>query len=153
MILGVNMKKICLICSSGGHLTELKQIIPAVLGQEYFFITMKKEDTLNMKNTYFMIDASRNPITIVLSFFHSFYYFLKLRPDIIITTGAGFAVPFCYIGKLFGKKIIYVESICRINSKSLAGRLIYPIADHFLVQWRRSLKFWGKKAQYHGGII
>ena len=57
----------------------------------------------------------------------------------------------CYLGKLFGKKIVYIESYARMNNKSLSGKLIYPIASLFIVQWKEMLKLY-PKAKYLGGI-
>ena len=50
----------------------------------------------------------------------------------------------CYIGKIFGSKIIFIETFANRNSKTLSGRLVYPIADLFLVQWEEMLKLYPK---------
>lgn len=76
----------------------------------------------------------------------------KEKPDVIITTGALAAFPFCLIGKLMRKKIIYIETFARVNGKSLTGKLVYPFADLFLVQWEELLKLY-PKAKYVGGIF
>ena len=60
--------------------------------------------------------------------------------------------PFCLVGKLKRKKIIYIESFARVDKKSLTGRLVYPFADLFLVQWEPMLKCY-PKAEYVGGIF
>lgn len=57
------------------------------------------------------------------------------RPDAILSTGAGLAVPFFLVGKLLGVRLVYVESLTRTESPSLTGRLVYPLADRFFVQW------------------
>ena len=57
----------------------------------------------------------------------------------------------CYIGKLFGKKVIFIESFGKRTSPTLSGRLVYPIASIFIVQWKTMLKFY-PKAKYFGGI-
>lgn len=76
----------------------------------------------------------------------------KEKPDCVITTGALIAFPFCVIAKMLKKKVIYIESFARVNSKSLTGRLVYPFADLFLVQWESMLELY-PKAQYVGGIF
>lgn len=65
----------------------------------------------------------------------SIVIFLRERPDIILTTGAHTAVPMCYIAKLFGKKVVFIESYAKTSSANLSGKLVYPIADLFVVQW------------------
>ena len=74
-----------------------------------------------------------------------------IRPKYIVTTGTHTAVPMCYIGKLFGCKIIFIETFANINSRTLSGRLIYPISNLFIVQWEEMLKLY-PKAVYAGWI-
>ena len=87
------------------------------------------------------------PITII----RSFKAFLKVKPDVVIATGAHTTVPICYIAKLFGKKVIFIETFANITTKTLSGKLVYPIADLFLVQWEEMLKLY-PNAKYRGGL-
>jgi UDP-N-acetylglucosamine:LPS N-acetylglucosamine transferase len=147
--------KICLACSAGGHLTEILQLKESYEKYDHFFLTFEREnskDLAKMERVYFVKDPSRNPLDAIINFFQSLYILLKERPDVIITTGAGVAVATCYLAKLFGKKTIFVESFCRVEKPSLSGRLVYPIADLFIVQWKQLLKFY-PKAEYGGQIF
>lgn len=74
------------------------------------------------------------------------------RPDVIVSTGSEIAIPICYIGKLLGSKIVYVESICRINAPSATARAVYPISDLFLTQWEE-LSEKMKRAHYRGNVL
>lgn len=76
----------------------------------------------------------------------------KEKPEFIITTGALIAFPFCLCAKIMRCKVIYIESFARVNNRSLTGRLVYPFADLFLVQWESLLEFY-PKAKYVGGIF
>ena len=87
------------------------------------------------------------PANIILSF----KIFLSFKPDFVVSTGAHTAVPMCYIAKLFGKKVIYLETYANLHSRSLSGRLVYPIADLFLVQWESMLEFY-PRAKFVGGV-
>lgn len=145
--------KICLICSPGGHLTELSQLKNAWKGYEHFYITFKEETSKYLKNVYYITDPKRSPLKLFKNFFQSLKILIKENPDVLITTGGGIAVPGCYIGKFLGKKIIYIESFCRTENPSLTGKLLYPVSDIFLVQWRKLLKKYGKKALYKGRIF
>ena len=78
-------------------------------------------------------------------------YMLQLRPDVVVTTGTHTAVPMCYIAKLFGKKVIFIETFANSKTKTMAGKMIYPIADVFIVQWEEMLKLY-PKAIYGGWI-
>ncbi|XP_008297800.1 UDP-N-acetylglucosamine transferase subunit ALG14 [Stegastes partitus] len=81
----------------------------------------------------------------VVSTLHALQYSLplvfRLRPDVVLCNGPGTCVPLCVAGLLLGilgmKKvlIVYVESICRVQTLSLTGKILYPISDYFFVQW------------------
>lgn len=59
----------------------------------------------------------------------------KEKPDLIVSTGAGVAIPFFWIGKLMGCKSIFIEVYDRIDRPTLTGKLVYPVADVFIIQW------------------
>jgi len=147
--------KICIACSAGGHLIEALQLMPIVKKYPHFFLTFKRKQSkelLKNKKVYFIIDPKRNLFKLFLNFLQTLKIFLKEKPDVVISTGAASAVPACYLGKFFGLKIIFVETLAAVEKPSLAGRFVYPIADLFLVQWRKLLKFY-KKAVYGGELI
>jgi len=138
------MKKVMFISSTGGHLSELMQLKPLFKNYDYCIVTEKNDTTLKLKEEYnnkiyYLIYGARNymlsyMIKFPLNIIKSFYIFFKINPQIIVTTGAHTAVPMCYIGKLFKRKIIFIETLARVESKSLSGKLINKIADLFLVQ-------------------
>ena len=76
----------------------------------------------------------------------------RRRPDAILSTGAGLAVPFFLVGKLLGIRLVYVESVTRTATISLSGRLVYPLADRFFVQWPRLAERL-RRAEYAGGVL
>lgn len=145
--------KIALACSAGGHLTEIRQLERAYKGFEHFFVTFRREDSAELKNAYFLTDPKRSPLKIVKNVAQSIRAFLRERPDVVITTGAGVVVAFCFLSKLFGKKVIYIESFCRVEEPSLTGRMLYWIADLFLVQWEELLEKYGGKAKFWGRLL
>ncbi len=135
----------------GGHLTELLQLESLFNKYDSYIITEYNKATLNLKNKYKKVFYLKNitkdhmikyillsPINII----KSFIYFIKIKPDIIITTGAHTAVAICFIAKIFKKKVIYIESFANINTKSLSGKLVSKIADKFIVQWEDMLKLY-----------
>ena len=72
---------------------------------------------------------------------HACFIVGRLQPDMVVTNGPGTAVPLCYASFLINKvlllnpsaKQIYVESFCRVKTISLAGKLLKPIVDKFVV--------------------
>jgi len=147
-------KKIGLICSPGGHLVEVLQLLEAFEGYPIFFLTYKEKATLNQKNTYWIMNLARNPLYLITGILKILFIFLKEKPKILFSTGAEIAIPSFYIGKyLFRTKLIYLECSAQVYSPSLTGRYVYPITDLFLVQWEPLLKQYGPKARYIGGLI
>jgi len=147
--------KICLTCSPGGHLFQILQLKKIYKKYNHFFLTFEKLTTKDLEKkerVYFIKNPKRNPLDTLISFFQSIFIFLKEKPDVIISTGAGVTIPICYLAKLFMRKVIYIESFSRVNRPSLAGKLGYIVADLFIVQWRPLLKFY-KKAKYGGSIF
>jgi len=148
---------ICIACSAGGHLTEILQIRDAYEKYNRFYITFERENSKELaerEKVYFVEDPERSIKNLIKCIFQSFKILLKEKPKVILSTGAGVAVPTCFISKIFFKtKIIFIESFCRIDKPSLTGKLIYPIADLFFVQWKKLLKKYGDKAIYKGAVI
>lgn len=152
-------EKAMFICSSGGHLTQILQLKDLMEKYDGLLVTEKNKVTLGLKSKYnmkFLVFSSRKkiltfPFLFIYNCFKSLFILIGYNPKYIISTGAGTALPMCYLGKLFGKKIIYIESFARRTSKSLSGKLIYPIANLFIVQWEEMLKFY-PKAKYFGTI-
>ena len=84
--------------------------------------------------------------------FLAFKVLRKERPDVIISSGAAVAVPFFYVGKLFGAKTVYIEVYDRIDIPTLTGKLVYPVTDKFILQWEEQKKFY-KKGINLGGML
>ncbi|MET3635130.1 PssD/Cps14F family polysaccharide biosynthesis glycosyltransferase [Streptococcus porcorum] len=149
-------KRICLVGSSGGHLMHLNLLKELWGEQERFWVTFEKIDAISMlydeKVYYCHYPTNRNVKNLVKNTFLAFNILRREKPDIIISSGAGVAVPFFWIGKLFGIKTVYIEVFDRINAPTLTGRLVSPVTDIFVVQWEEMLKVY-PRAIYLGGIF
>lgn len=155
------MKKVLFISSAGGHLSEMLELKELFKKYDYHIITEKTKSTDYLKKEYpqkvnYLIYGTKDymltyPFKLIANCFKSLYYYFKLRPKVIITTGAHTAGPMCCIGKIFGSKIIYIESFANIHTKTITGRIIYHFADLFIVQWESMLKLY-PKAVYGGWI-
>lgn len=146
------MKKVMFISSTGGHLTELLQLSRLFEKYDYHLVTEKTKSNLGLKSKYkgrvnFLLFGTKDhiltyPFKLIANCFISLYIYLKVHPDYIITTGAHTAGPMCCIGKIFGSRIIYIETFANIVSKTVTGRLIYPFSDKFIVQWEEMKKLY-----------
>ena len=136
------MKKICLVSSCGGHFMELMQLLPAVSGLNFYIITEKNVASYSILKKYkhhYLLQQERKGWAFIFKFTYnilaSLYFLIVEHPSTIITTGAGAAYPTCRLGKFMGCKVIYIESFAKLNSSSVTGKMIYPFADYFFVQW------------------
>jgi beta-1,4-N-acetylglucosaminyltransferase len=150
--------KICFVASSGGHLEEIARLAELKNKYESFMITEKGQfQELNMcERIYYVSQLNRKEplfvVKFIVLFILSLYILVKEKPDYIISTGALATYPICIIGKILRKKIIYIESFARVDSPSLTGKLMYKLADLFIVQWEEMLQIY-PKAKYGGGIF
>lgn len=140
--------KICLVGSSGGHLSHLYMLKPIWNNKERFWVTFDKEDARSLLegekiySCYFPTNRSLKALIINTKL--AWKVLKKERPDIIISSGAAVAVPFFYVGKLFRSKNIYIEVFDRINKPTITGKIVYPVCDKFIVEWEEMKKVYPK---------
>lgn len=140
--------KVCLVGSSGGHLTHLYMLKDFWKDKDRFWVTFDKEDARSILENEKVIPCyyptNRNIKNLIKNTFLAIRVLLKEKPDLIISSGAAVAVPFFYIGKILGAKLIYIEVFDRIGKPTVTGKLVYPIADKFIVQWEEQKKVYPK---------
>lgn len=148
------MKKVLFVSSTGGHLNELLQLKPMFKKYDSYIITEKTETNLKLKEEYhdkinFLIYGTKHkPFTyffkLIYNFFKCIYFWFKIKPDVIISTGAHTGGLMCLVGKILGSKIIYIETFANIKTKTITGKLVYKFADLFVVQWESMLELYPK---------
>ena len=155
-------RKIMFIASTGGHLEELLQLKSMFNNYDYSLITEKTKSNMYLKEehkdkVHFLVYGTKHhiltyPFKLLINCFKSLGYYLKYRPDYIITTGVHTAGPMCCLGKIFGSKVIYIETFANMVTKTSTGKLLYPISDKFIVQWESMKKLY-PKADFGGWIF
>lgn len=143
-------KRVVFISSTGGHFNEMMQLEPMFKKYNYHIIVEKDKTNRNMKNKYgkkisYLPYGTRAKLFRYIFIFtwiiiKTIYFYIKYRPHVIVTTGTHTAVPMCYLGHLFGSKVIFIETFANRTKGSLSGRMVYPIADLFIVQWEEMKK-------------
>lgn len=155
-------RRVMFISSTGGHLNEMMQLKKMFDKYDYCIITEKTKSNLNLKTKYkdrvsYLVYGTKDhmltyPFKLLYNCFKSIFLYLKFHPDYIVTTGVHTAGPMCYIGKILGSRIIYIESFANVSTKTITGKLLYPIADKFIVQWENMLKLY-PEATFGGWIF
>lgn len=154
------MKKVIFAASSGGHLTELLKVQELFKEYDYLLVTEMTDVTRDLKDKYNIKYVDYGPNKNKIKYWWTIFKNLakaigivaKFRPDTVVSTGAQVGGFFCYIGKFFGAKVIYIETMAKIKELSGTGRNVYKIADKFYVQWK-SLEEKYEKAEYIGRLI
>lgn len=150
-------KKVCFAASSGGHYEQLMMLKPLMEKYDSFVLTEKTlyNAASQGQKTYYLQQVNRKEKTflprMLVNVFLSLGIFLKERPNIVICTGVLATIPMCLLVKLFGGKLIYLESFAKVTSPTETGKLMYKYADQFYVQWE-TMKEVYPNAIYLGGI-
>jgi len=151
-----NNIKVCIACSPGGHMIQARYLAKAYQKYNYFFFTFsgpvaqglsKNQPVRTIPNI-----VRHNPLTWIIGALCSAYIVAVERPDVVITTGAGVVVFLCIFAKLAGAKLIFIESMAKIERPTLTARILYPFSDLFFVQWPGLLKFF-PLARYEGRLL
>lgn len=145
-------KRILIVSSIGGHLQEVRCLRSIYEQYEVTYVlnapTQIYEDMLH-KTTF--ITHSERDWRFILNLYEAWEIVSSKRPSIILSAGAGCAVPFALIAKIYGIPTIYIESFTNVTHPSLTGRIMYYLADRFVVQWD-SLRKVFPKAIYGGHV-
>jgi beta-1,4-N-acetylglucosaminyltransferase len=148
--------RVLLVCSPGGHLQQMLALRPAWESAERSWATLEGPDVSYLLRKERVIvghgPTNRSLLNLCRNLGLAWRLLRRQRPDAILSTGAGLAVPFFLVGKLLGIRLVYVESLTRTESISLSGRLLYPFADRFFAQWPEAAAKL-KRAEYAGSIL
>ena len=140
--------KICLVGSSGGHLAHLYMLKPIWEKNERVWVTFNKEDARSLLASEVMYPcyypSNRSLKALIINTRIAWKVLRKEKPDVVISSGAAVAVPFFYLGKVFGAKTIYIEVFDRVDKPTMTGKLVYPVTDCFVVEWEEMKKVYPK---------
>ena len=145
-----------LVASSGGHLLQLLQIRGVLPDAHWTWVTFDTQDAVFLLRDECVVYAhhptNRSLVNLIRNTLLAIRLVWRVRPQVVVSTGAGVAVPFCYVAKLFGASIVFIESFARTSNLSLSGRLVKPIASRFFVQWPDTAPD-DHKAEYRGALF
>ncbi len=153
------MEKVMFVSSCGGHLSELMQFEPLFKKYDVTLVTEKTKSTIKLKDTYnlkYVAYGSKQYMYKYIFIFpyniiRAIYLILRYNPKVIITTGAHTGGIFVTVGKILGRKTIYIESMAKVKELSKTGKFVYNKVDKFYVQWEELCKKYDK-CEYIGRL-
>lgn len=147
----------CLAASAGGHLSQALKLEPAWGTYDCFFVTTSDAAAAQLEGKYktqveVVLETNRQqPLRVARMLLQCIGIIARRRPDVVISTGAAPGCILCFLGKMTGARVAWVDSIANVERLSLSGRLVRPIADVFLTQWE-DLADAGRGVEYAGEL-
>jgi beta-1,4-N-acetylglucosaminyltransferase len=143
--------RVMLVCSSGGHLTQLLALRPWWQELDRSWVCFDTADAVEVLRDERMIVAHHPTTRNVPNLFRNLLLAVRSlrreRPDVIVSDGAGVAVPFFWLSRIFGARTVYLEVYDRLDSSTMTGRMVELVTDLFLVQWEEQLR------SYPGAVV
>jgi UDP-N-acetylglucosamine:LPS N-acetylglucosamine transferase len=132
---------VLLVCTSGGHLLQLWQLRTAWEGYRHAWVVSSHagndvQSLLHGERLFYAYSpGTRNVGNLARNLGLAVQLLRRLRPKVVLTTGAAVAVPFAWLARAFGAEVVYIESLARAEHPSLSCRLVAPVANRVYVQW------------------
>lgn len=146
-------RRTCLAFSPGGHWAELERALAGITFADVFHVTFDDgRASAAYPRRYHLCHPRRSPWRTALNAWQSLVVLHRERPQLVISTGADVAVPILMLAKLFGATVVFIETAGSAEP-TLAGRLAYPLADLFIVQWPERLKRFPKAVLAEGLLL
>lgn len=140
--------RIGLVGSSGGHLAQLLALRPFWARYDRFWVTFRTPDAesqLRGERVYWCHHpTNRNLPNLLRNSVVAIRVLSRERPDLLVSTGAGAALPYFWLAPAGRARTVFIEVIDRIDSATLTGRLVAPLATEILVQWPEQLRLYPK---------
>jgi len=148
--------RICLAASAGGHITQLLKLTASWNGYETFCVTtteVLRNKLSKLGEVYVVGECNRqHPVRVIKVLLRCIRIAFRERPDVVISTGAAAGCILCFLCKMYGAKVVWIDSVTNVERISLSGRMVRHIADLFLVQWPELAGRY-KRVEYVGAII
>ncbi len=132
-------RRLLFVSSAGGHLAQLLQLKPWWTHHDRRWVSFDLPDAHSKLEGEDLVFAhhptTRNVINLARNTPLARRVLKDYRPDVVVSTGAGVALPFFVVARAMGIPTVYLEVYDRIDSRTLTGRLCRPFTSLFCVQW------------------
>ena len=146
--------KVLAIASGGGHWTELMRLRPAFDKLEVTYVTVRQHYAADVAGHRFYVipDATRwDRVKLVLLILRLVWILLRVRPEVIVTTGSAPGFLAIRIGRIFRARTVWIDSFANTEKLSLSGKMAGRYADLWLTQWEHLASEDGP--EYSGAVL
>lgn len=147
--------RILMVSSSGGHWVQMCRLAPAFSEHEVIFASTDSDYSQSVSGNkfYALPDASMwNKPKLFLQALKVLFLLVKVRPKVVLSTGASVGFFALFFAKKLGIKTIWVDSIANCDELSLSGEKVKRHADLFLTQWEHLAGF-DADVRFEGAVI
>ena len=150
----IETRRTCWAYSPGGHLAELERATAGIAFTDRFDVTFAggRPPAEPPRRIYLVCHPRRSAWRTARTLARSLAIAWRERPRLVISTGADVAVPICILARLLGARLIFIETAGEL-APTLAGRLVYPFADLFIVQWPEKLAAFPRAVLASGPLL
>lgn len=142
--------RVLAVASGGGHWIQLLRLRPAFDGSNVTWVSTQADYAKDVKGPLHVVtDANMwNKAALLKMFAQVGWLMLRLRPDVVVTTGAAPGFACLFFGRLFRARTVWIDSIANSEELSSSGARAGRWADVWLTQWEHLAKpdgphFWG----------
>lgn len=147
--------KVLAVASAGGHWHQLMQMTPAFDGAEVTFAATDPDlaEVYGLERMITLRDYNKkDPVGVARGLVQTFGTLARLRPDVVVSTGAAPGLLCLLWGRLFGARTIWIDSIANSAELSLSGRLALRFCHVVVTQWEH-LATGNPKLTYWGSVL
>ncbi len=147
-------RRTCWAYSPGGHLAELERATAGIRFIDRFDVTFAggRPPREPPRRLYLVCHPRRSVVRTLRNLARSILIVLRERPRLVISTGADVAVPTCLVARLLGARLVFIETAGEL-APTLAGRLVYPFAHLFIVQWPEKRRVFPRAVLASGPLL
>lgn len=131
-------RKILAVASGGGHWVQLRRIISAFDGEAVTYVTINPTYKTDVPDdrVFIVRDSTRwDRVGMTLLSLEILWILIRIRPHVVISTGAAPGCLAIILGRFMGCKTIWLDSIANVEEMSMSGRLVRRFSQLWLTQW------------------
>jgi UDP-N-acetylglucosamine:LPS N-acetylglucosamine transferase len=132
------MKQVLAVASGGGHWVQLLRLRPAFDGLAVTWVSTQPDYAHDVQGRFLCVqDANMwNKWALAKMFLQMAWVVLRVRPDVVVTTGAAPGYAAIVFGRLLGARTVWIDSIANSETLSASGARAGRWAHVWLTQWQ-----------------